>query len=386
MRLISIDYSEFSDTTYRWDATDFSLIDVNLIVGKNASGKSRLLRLITGLARFITGAVDPANILSGQYKVIFSELHKNARQFKIIYEISINDGRILFEKLTVDGTLKLDRKGGGRGTIFFEKNNTFIDIQVPETKLAVSARRDTEQHSFFEYLHDWANSVRSYEFSKIPQDAASIIDKGIKSTEIGTPKVQENVHLLFKLAKEKFGTEFINSIKRDMDRIGYKILEIGLMPIPGNITIVGIPRSPQYLYVIEADVDKKLPQTELSSGMFRALFLLIQIHVIRLSKRRNCIIVDDIGEGLDFDRSSKLISILVEQAEQGYSQLIMSTNDRFVMNKVKLDYWCVIERRGGKIEFFNSRNSPEKFREFEEIGFNNFDFFSRGFYLDSPGK
>jgi hypothetical protein len=47
------------------------------------------------------------------------------------------------------------------------------------------------------------------------------------------------------------------------------------------------------------------------------------------------ILIDDIGEGLDFDRSSRLIKLLIEIAEKNENiRLIMSTNDRFVMNAV----------------------------------------------------
>ncbi len=93
--------------------------------------------------------------------------------------------------------------------------------------------------------------------------------------------------------------------------------------------------------------------------------------------------IDDIGEGLDFDRATKLISIVIRQAEQIYSQFCMTTNDRFVMNKVPLEYWCILEREKGKVKSINPRNSSDTFKDFEEYGFNNFDLFAKGFYSKS---
>ena len=82
--------------------------------------------------------------------------------------------------------------------------------------------------------------------------------------------------------------------------------------------------------------------------MFRALVTLIQLQMIKLEKKPNCVLIDDIGEGLDFDRATKLISIVIDQAENGYSQYLMTTNDRFVQNNVSLGHWCAIEREAGE--------------------------------------
>jgi hypothetical protein len=99
-----------------------------------------------------------------------------------------------------------------------------------------------------------------------------------------------------------------------------------------------------------------------------------------LKKLSTTILIDDIGEGLDFDRSSRLIKLLIEIAEKNDNiQLIMSTNDRFVMNNVPLEYWQVIQRNGGECKVFNYQNSKGKFDEFEYTGLNNFDFLRTDF-------
>jgi hypothetical protein len=69
----------------------------------------------------------------------------------------------------------------------------------------------------------------------------------------------------------------------------------------------------------------------------------------------------------------------MRKAQQTSVQLIMSTNDRFVMNKVPLQYWAVIQRKGSTCRFFNYENSREKFEAFKFTGMNNFDFFATDF-------
>ena len=59
----------------------------------------------------------------------------------------------------------------------------------------------------------------------------------------------------------------------------------------------------------------------------------------------------------------------------------MSTNDRFVMNNVPLEFWAIMHRTGNKSLSLNYRNSKELFDEFELMGLNNFDFFTSKFFL-----
>jgi hypothetical protein len=92
-------------------------------------------------------------------------------------------------------------------------------------------------------------------------------------------------------------------------------------------------------------------------------------------------LIDDIGEGLDYDRSKGLIDLIIEKVKGSFVQVIMTTNDRFVMNKISLEYWSVIERIPKKSLFYNYRNSKETFDEYKYSGLSNFDFLATDFYL-----
>lgn len=127
-------------------------------------------------------------------------------------------------------------------------------------------------------------------------------------------------------------------------------------------------------------------QSEISQVMFRALSLFIQINYAILSDQPSCIIIDDIGEGLDFQRSSAIIKLLIEKAKTGLVQLIMTTNDENIMNGVPLEYWSVIERQPGVAKLHNYANSTEQFEQFKHIGLNNFDFFASEYYLQEPNS
>ena len=123
--------------------------------------------------------------------------------------------------------------------------------------------------------------------------------------------------------------------------------------------------------------------------MFRVLSLIIQVNYLEINLNDHLtILIDDIGEGLDFDRSTNLIKLLIEKAEnlKDKIQLVMTTNDRFVMNNVPLDYWTVIDKADGEINFYTKKTHPDAFENFEDIGLNNFDFFSGEYYKDSSSE
>lgn len=124
----------------------------------------------------------------------------------------------------------------------------------------------------------------------------------------------------------------------------------------------------------------------MSQGMFRALALLIQVNFAQRSSTGGCLLVDDIGEGLDYERSTALIELLIEKGRRHGIQLIMATNDRFVMNKVPLEYWCVIQRTGAHCKIYNYKNCKQTFDEFKLTGLNNFDFLATEFYRNGLSK
>ena len=115
-------------------------------------------------------------------------------------------------------------------------------------------------------------------------------------------------------------------------------------------------------------------------GMFRAFSVLVQLNYYILCGHKGFVIIDDIGEGLDFARAKLLVALLIRKAAASGIQLIMSTNDSFIMNAVDIEHWAVIMREGNKISLFNYENSREIFEEFKFTGLNNFDFYASEFF------
>lgn len=387
MKLDIVEYIENEGLPSQWSIEGCQLGYINLIVGKNATGKSRILRAIDILADLLADQTEiKSNSKKRQWKFIFNA---NLSEDRTEYSLIIDHDQVTLEKFVVGSKTYLDRGEGGEGRIFAEELQTQMKFQTPTDKLAAVERRDSVQHPFFESLYNWAKSLRYYQFgTSLGKSYLGRFPQGKDIRKLTDFKDSKFVVEIFKIGQEDFGDNFVESIKKDMKSIGYHLSSIEIKR-PSFLeeeteSAPFFPEDAKYLSVQEDDLNANTEQSQMSQGMFRALSLIIQINYALFSREQcpDCILIDDIGEGLDYERSSALIKLLIEKAKTGSLQLIMTTNDRFIMNNVPLEYWSVIERLPGCSKLYNIYNSKARFEEFEFTGLNNFDFFSSDFYLE----
>lgn len=372
MYLRYLDYSEFDGTQEEWSIEGFALKKINLLVGKNASGKTRALNIIANLGNMISG-YKPLFVSDGNHNLKFDG------DTQLEYLLKVKENKIIEESLVKDNQMLLSRGPGGIGKIFAAKLKETIDFQAPDNMLASLSRRDSVQHPYFEELFQWGDLIRHYHFgSSLGKENLVFLTSG-KPSKMNI-KSDKNIINIFKIGFETFKEEFIEVILADMKQIGYDIEFAQYSPLP-NVKVEG-PLAGEVIGIIikEASVNKPLTQLDLSQGMFRALALLIHLDYNLLLKTPNCVLIDDVGEGLDFERSTALIKLLIEKAGSTPIQLVMTTNDRFTMNSMPLEYWSVIHRVGSKCKVFNYENSKDIFEEFAYSGLSNFDFFATEFY------
>jgi ABC-type cobalamin/Fe3+-siderophores transport system ATPase subunit len=375
MKLKSIKFVESEGTPQEWILEEFLLMDTNLIVGKNASGKTRTLHIIRALANMLSGG--PVSTLSGgRYDAEF--IQDDGTRFA--YKLTYGPSGVTMEEFSINEDVKLSRKKGGEGEIWAEDINdgTKIRFQTPISELAAVARRDTIQHSYLENLFNWGNSLRHFYFGSDLGKGHFALLSNQKFKKIDKGDAKEVVSLLIQAEKE-FKGKFKKHIIQDMIKLGYEIEEIGVQP-PVSIRIeANIPGELVCLYVKEKDLLGITDQHSMSQGMFRALSLLIHVNYVQLKGKTTCILIDDIGEGLDFDRSCRLIDLLRKKTKTSKIQLVLSTNDRYVMNRVPLKEWSVLQRQGNFVRVLNIENSKDLFEEFKFTGMSNFSFLEMDF-------
>ena len=374
MRLKSITYSQFEGRPNEWDLEEFSLGNINLLVGKNATGKSRTLNIIRGLGNLVSGDVK-LQYLSGNYKAMFD---KDGKQ--ISYSLKYENNKVIEEKMIVGSEVKLDRGLHGIGKIWSDEVNKLMNFQAPETELACVNRRDSVQHPFFEDLYQWGRRLRYYYFGdRMGKDYLAQLKEESEESKLNL-KDSNLVVTIFSKGERKYVKEFKESIICDMGKLGYEIDDITI-GTPMGLIFSGptLYTQPQGFILQESDLPGLTDQNDMSQGMFRAFSLIIQLNYSQLASIPSCILIDDIGEGLDYDRSTALIKLIIEKANKSSIHLIMSTNDRFVMNNVPLEYWAVMQRVSNKTKIYNYENAKKKFEDFKFTGMNNFDFFMSDF-------
>ena len=371
MKLKLLSFHEYSDLPPHWQFDGFEFHDTNLIVGVNASGKSRTIKAMELLAQAVSNRLLIERCLSPlKWEAEFSDGDE-----KYIYNLEINQGSIISESLSKSGIVLLNRPAGDVAKIR-TTSGEMSDFKIADNLVAVVSKQDELQYPDLLPLFQWGNSVHFFEFgSTLGRDRLVISGAGQISIEqidhdplAAVPK--------FNLGQKMFSDKYPEVVREDMKRLDYPIDD---MQIAAPTVVMLGPVGIMGLCVKEHDLDHMTEQLGMSQGMFRAFSLLIQLNYLCASSKLGCLLVDDIGEGLDYNRSCALIDLLYEKSQQCNFQLVMTTNDRFIMNSVPLEDWTLIKREKGRAKIYNYENSKEKFDDFKFTGFSNFDFFKTDF-------
>ncbi len=379
MILKSIEYIENKGLPEEWQVSCI-LNDINLMAGRNATGKTRTLNLISSLTNLLAGDFRPTS----DHAVLTAEFELDETTAK--YETGYEDGRIVREELVEDNKLLLQRGREGFGKIFANKLDAFIDFQPPSDELALAGRRDAIQHPFLSKYYEWGKSARHFRFgTPMGQDHLAVFRSDIAKKETDLKNTNQVVGIFHK-GDVLFGDRYSELIIEDMKKIGYDLEAVSLQEM-SQVSAADVSEGARGLRIKEKGLNVPTSHHYISMGMFRALSLIIQINYSLLDLLPSCIIIDDIGEGLDYGRSTDLIRLLIEKVRGTNIQIVMSSNDRFVMNSVPLEYWSVIRRLPNKSVVYNYHNSKEIFDEFEFAGLSNFDFFTSNYLLkEEPGQ
>jgi AAA15 family ATPase/GTPase len=368
MILKALKYTRFRGKPREWriigtDGPDsYAYFDnFNLLVGKNASGKSRTLAVIHTAADLLTGWKNVNEIVypSEKYELIFEGEGKRYE-----YLLEYEDNKITDERLVFNGQEVLSR---AKGVIYDLALGKEISIRENDINPVVNDTKGNGEF-YFPDLVMWARMLQDLLFAN--QSEKNHMVKDYHNIEEGET-LEENSILIYTFHKgtETFGQEFISEIIRFMDKIGYDITNIEI-------------QKTRYGYGLCVEEEKlyKISQREMSQGMFRALSFFIQFTYARMNGYSICVLVDDMGEGLDFDRSKEMINIMIKKINESNIQFFMTTNDRYIMNKIPLRYWTVIDRQHNNSIFYSYTNSKDVFDDFKYTGLNNFDFFTTGFF------
>lgn len=353
MKLLSIEFNDYS-----WVLNKVSFSNLNLIAGKNAVGKSKTLNAIILFVKFLNGEVN-STIDAHRSKVEFLTDDETL----LSYEYEYQDNVIVEETL----------HKGEEKIISRNKEHAFIgetEVYPPANKLCVQSQRDTKNYPEFEAIIQWAEKLKGFSFSELSSSRNFLIPSMLNE-QISFSDMYEKIDAL----EEK--KSFVIEKMAEMD---YEIESIEPFRVSDKFSIVLIK---------ERGVNSPLFSSLMSNGMLRVFYIFSYIAYLSTEQGARTLLIDDLGEGLDFSRSKKLSKILFDYCENHDIQLIVTSNDNFLMNAVSLDHWVILQRDGEQTFAISKYTHPEMFLRFKKMGLNNFDILSTDFifrYLNQSEK
>jgi hypothetical protein len=369
MRLKSIIYRENvgRKDANPWELTKLTLGEQNLIVAKNATGKTRIVNVICNLARLIqspqimVSGILQKVIFNGEWIALFSD--EGDRSFE--FHLSLEKGMVLNEQIVIDGEKKLERQHSS-AKIYSNIASEMQEIAPPNDHLVLHVRRDQNEFPFLESLVSWANGVHGLAFANTSPMSIEIPGTPFQLTSLNAvPSILEQL-------SESQLKRVLHQL-RDMD---YDIEAATIGPAEG------FPPSAKIVFLKERTMAIPFKQFEISQGMFRAFSLLVIVEFFRSSGNGGSILIDDLGEGLDSERCKKLAKLIFEEKPDSKLQLVATSNDSFLVNSVPLNELTVCYRSNHSIKCLNYLNSKQKFDDWQKLGLNNFDLLSSNFLLD----
>ena len=249
-----------------------------------------------------------------------------------------------------------------------------ISFSPPQEELTLHVRRDKKEYPFLEKLYNWATNFHGYAFT----------NANPSHIRVPNPNVPEDIledlgSVPYLLVEALQIPSIVQKITNDFSKIGYPVKHVTTSKrnIPGGALEV------PFVEVHESDLLCSTSQNAMSNGMFRAFSLIVIIeHILNLNMPCT-VAIDDLGEGLDYERAAKIVNLLFEKVKNTEIQMIATSNDRFLINAVDVKYLNLLERNGPVVSSYSYANNKEKFDEFELTGLNNFDFFSRKMYKEN---
>lgn len=349
MIITLFDYQEFN-----WNLSSIPFGNLNLIVGKNAVGKSKTLDSLVRTVKIIKG--DLSGVFLGH-------------QCRLVFKLDDNEEMEFSYSITRNNTIESEFLKRGNEVIV-ERDDSVTRIKgetvnPPSNKLCIQSQRDTTKYPEFEAIMQWAEQIKGFSFSDLSSSNYYMVPSMFNDRK-------ELSELFEHISEER--KEFIKEKMHDLD---YGVGSIEQVKVSDNFTIITL---------MENGVSMPLLPNIMSNGMLRVFYIFSYLAYLSAEEGAKTLLIDDLGEGLDYSRSKKLSKIIFDYCAEHGIQLIATSNDNFLMNAVDLRHWIILLRENEQITAVCEKTHPEMFLKFKRLGLNNFDLFSTDFiskYLKS---
>ena len=338
------------DINFEYDEIRFQ--NINLIIGPNASGKTKFFELLKFLRAIHSKQLNPPSIDKiFMAKILFENEEKEIITYDLkldpklgVSETITSQSKQYLEKDKNNGMLLLDEKTGQKKSLLTNKRSS-ITKQIEDYKEFFPTIY--EIGSFFEYMlflstdkfNPLATGLNNFPDSMVLNENMANLSSVLQNWKKNHPEIYKNLLLEYK----KF----------------FPIVETFSFEkmLMSNSTSVDM------LMMKEKNIKRKIPAINLSAGMLRILCLLILPMTRKIFSnphiqfKFSLIVIDEIDNGLDYSSIENIIDYL--ESESSFAQIIFSSHSPLICNFVDPEKWYVFNRRISKIKITRPVDIPE---------------------------
>lgn len=348
----------YYDHKLEWQFETIHFSELNLLVGISGVGKTQILKSIMNLRKIarggsLNGVEWDIDFSSNNYQYKWNGQFetKEVNAFIIEDEESEKDNfRINREHLSVNGKIIIERNN---------KEIIFNGNKLPKLSPFQSAVEILSEEEDIAPV--------KYEFNKVMYSDQSrggnsvYVDDMIYSSIVSNhssakrysslEEIQgSNLPSQIKLALvDKYHPKSFQKIKQRFIDIFDQIEDIKMEPNPEE-NLPKIIADYPFINIKEKGVNNWINQHRISSGMLRTLMHISELY---LSAEGTVILIDEFENSLGVNCIDILSDLLLEERNL---QLIITSHHPYIINKIGMEHWKIVTRRGGVVTVKNAKD------------------------------
>ena len=332
LKLESYSVDEKKGTSQYWSMDEITFDRYNLIIGKNATGKSQLFNRLNFLRCLHEQDGQTPSIITDVHSKITFKNTKSGDE--IFYEVIISPGHEVREKIE-NKTKKIILFNSDSKEFYNEKTNK-IEHRLIVKKHSVTKliADDIDKYPTIKQIGDFFAGIKILRTDRYDPSSLSLSRHQLVPDD--NLRNLGSVVLLWKDQKPELYHRLLNTFKTFF----FEIKDFTDVP-KANLPILGF---------IEKNVTEVFDQTECSMGMLRILGL-IALSISedpKTGKVPSLLMIDEIDKGLDYENVGLIIEYVKEQSSE--SQIIFSSHSPITCNFVEPHFWRILSRQGVHVQ------------------------------------
>lgn len=337
MKIINLSYR---DKIKKWEFDKVEFSDLTLLVGASGTGKTQILQALMNLKKIVQG--KSINGIQWEMKFELEEcIYEWTGEFEVLEDIP-NDGknkkkkkpRILSESLKEKKRELISRKND---LITYRENKT--KITSPDQSAIYLLKEERKIGNIY-YLGFWdIKEVRckdeKLEYLMLTKENKEYLpnNKSISNIRLLPNEIDTKLLLLSINDPDEF---YI--IKNKFISLFQQVSNLRISPLH--------PDEPDKycIQIEEKSTEKWIPQAEMSSGMYRSLILIAELH---LCQDNSVLLIDEVESGLDVNSIDALTHDMYH-SKRGI-QFILTSCHPYVISGIPYQAWKLVTRKEEKI-------------------------------------